>query len=221
MKSRKNGIIAIVIILLILIIDQVSKIWIKTNMTLYDSIEIASWFKIYFIENPGMAFGMTLGGEEESSRQLGKLFLSLFRIIAIGLIAYYLYKIVKEKYSRGFIICVALIWAGAFGNIIDSIFYGKFFTESTPYEVAKFVSDGSGYAGWLHGMVVDMLYFPLIKGVFPEWFPFWAGEKFVFFSPVFNIADSAITVGVFILILFFRKEFSQSLEGKNKKEQIA
>lgn len=216
MKSKNSGVWAIVVILSILIIDQVSKIWIKTNMTLYDSIEIANWFKIYFIENPGMAFGMTLGGEEETSKQFGKLFLSVFRIIAIGLIAYYLYKIIKEKYSRGFIICVALIWAGAFGNIIDSVFYGKFFTESTPYEVAKFVSDGTGYAGWLHGNVVDMLYFPLIRGVFPDWLPFWGGEMFIFFSPVFNVADSAITVGVFILLLFFRKEFAKSLDGKKE-----
>lgn len=207
MKTKKDGVIAIAIILIILIIDQVSKIWIKTSMPLYDHIEIASWFKIYFVENNGMAFGWEVGG---------KLFLSLFRIIAIILIAFYLYKIVKQNYSRGFIICVALIWAGAFGNIIDSIFYGKFFTESTSTQVAQFVTDGTGYAGWLHGKVVDMLYFPLIKGTFPSWMPMWANEPFIFFSPIFNIADSAITVGVAILLIFFRKEFTHSLEGKEE-----
>lgn len=208
MGNKKNGLLAIVVILVILIIDQISKIWIKTNMALGDSIHITDWFQIYFIENNGMAFGMEVGG---------KLFLSLFRIVAICFITYYLYKIIKEKYSKGLIVCTALIWAGAVGNIIDSIFYGRFFTASTYSQVAEFVSKGEGYTGWLHGKVVDMLYFPLIKGTFPDWLPQWGGEKFIFFSPVFNIADSAITVGVFLLILFFRKEFSRSLEG-NKEE---
>ena len=209
MRSKNNGIIAIVVILLLLIIDQISKIWIKTNMVLGDSIHIADWFQIHFVENNGMAFGWEVGG---------KLFLSLFRIVAIGLIAYYLYKIIKEKYKRGFIISVALIWAGAFGNIIDSIFYGKFFTDST-YQIAQFVTNGEGYAGWLHGKVVDMLYFPLIKSTFPTWFPYWGGEDFIFFSPVFNVADSAITVGVIILLLFYRKEFAKSLEDKSETNQ--
>ena len=209
MRSKNNGIIAIVVILLLLIIDQISKIWIKTNMVLGDSIHIADWFQIHFVENNGMAFGWEVGG---------KLFLSLFRIVAIGLIAYYLYKIIKEKYKRGFIISVALIWAGAFGNITDSIFYGKFFTDST-YQIAQFVTNGEGYAGWLHGKVVDMLYFPLIKSTFPTWFPYWGGEDFIFFSPVFNVADSAITVGVIILLLFYRKEFAKSLEDKSETNQ--
>lgn len=206
----KNRIITLIIILVILIIDQISKIWIKTNMHLYDSYEIAEWFKIYFIENNGMAFGWEVGG---------KLFLSLFRIVAIGLIAYYLHFIIKKGFNLGFIICVALIWAGAFGNIIDSVFYGAIFSESLPNQIATFVPFGEGYAGFLHGKVVDMLYFPLVESTFPDWFPVWSGEKFIFFSPVFNIADSAITVGIFALLLFYRKAFSESLEGK--KEQAA
>lgn len=209
-KISKNRVITLIVVLLILIIDQISKIWIKTNMHLYDSFEIAQWFKIYFIENNGMAFGWEVGG---------KLFLSIFRIIAIFLIAYYLHLIIKKGYALGFVVCVSLIWAGAFGNIIDSVFYGAIFTESLPNQVATFVPFGEGYAGFLHGKVVDMLYFPLIKGIFPDWFPIWGGENFVFFSPVFNIADSAITVGIFILLLFYRKSFSESLEGK--KEQAA
>lgn len=219
---KKNGIIAVLVILAILIIDQVSKIWIKTNMELYESIEIASWFQIKFVENNGMAFGWEVGG---------KLFLSLFRIFAIIGIAYYVQKLVKQKYQTGFVVCMALIWAGAFGNIIDSIFYGEIFSESMPSllnadgevvipgQVASFVSIGEGYSSWLHGKVVDMLYFPLIKGEFPDWFPFWGGEDFIFFSPIFNIADSAITVGIFTLLLFYRKTFSHSLDNCFKKEK--
>ncbi len=204
-KISKNRIIAIAIILLVLIVDQVSKIWVKTNMTLYDSIEIASWFKIYFVENNGMAFGWEVGG---------KLFLSLFRIVAIIAIAFYLHVLIKKRYATGFIICVALVWAGAFGNIIDSVFYGEIFSQSLPSEVATFVPFGEGYSSILHGKVVDMLYFPLVEGTFPTWVPSWGGEKFIFFSPIFNIADSAITVAIFVVLLFYRKTFSVSLEGK-------
>lgn len=177
-------------------------------MSLGESIEITSWFKIYFIENNGMAFGLEV---------IGKLFLSIFRIIAIGFIAYYLVRLVKRDIPKGYVVCVALIWAGAFGNIIDSVFYGAIFSESYPGHVASFVPVGDGYAGWLHGKVVDMLYFPLIEGTFPEWLPKWGGEDFIFFSPVFNIADSAITVGMIILLLFYRKVLAKELEGKPKK----
>lgn len=204
-KISKNRIIAIAIILLVLIVDQVSKIWVKTNMTLYDSIEIASWFKIYFVENNGMAFGWEVGG---------KLFLSLFRIVAIIAIAFYLHVLIKKRYATGFVVCVALVWAGAFGNIIDSVFYGEIFSQSLPSEVATFVPFGEGYSSILHGKVVDMLYFPLVEGTFPTWVPSWGGEKFIFFSPIFNIADSAITVAIFVVLLFYRKTFSVSLEGK-------
>lgn len=181
-------------------------------MSLHESYEIANWFKIYFVENPGMAFGLKIGGESGGSA--GKLFLSLFRIVAIGFIAYYLYNLVKRGYQKGYIACIALILAGAFGNIIDSVFYGVMFSESYMGQVASFVSIGEGYAGWLHGKVVDMLYFPLFNGTFPDWFPFWGGENFIFFSPIFNIADSAITVGIFILLIFYRKTLSLSLEKK-------
>lgn len=176
-------------------------------MMLGDSIEIASWFKIYFIENPGMAFGLELGG---------KLFLTLFRIVAVGFIGYYLIQLIKKKYAKGFIACIALILAGAFGNIIDCIFYGEIFSSSYG-QVATFVPLGEGYADWMHGKVVDMLYFPLIESNFPSWMPFVGGEHFIFFSPVFNIADSAITVGIFVLVLFYHKTLSQSFEKEENK----
>lgn len=218
MDIKKNGIVAIAVVALILIIDQASKIWVKTNMSLYESFEIASWFKIYFVENPGMAFGWTFGGDGESGKQLGKLFLSLFRIVAIGFIGYYLARIIKKGYALGFVICIALIWSGAFGNIIDSVFYGEIFSESYAGHVASFVSLGEGYGSWLHGRVVDMLYFPLIEGNFPSWFPGeWANSPFIFFSPIFNIADSAITIGIFLLLIFYRKELSESLESDKNK----
>ncbi|WP_044215296.1 lipoprotein signal peptidase [Dysgonomonas gadei] len=207
MDNKNRGLIAILVIALIIIIDQASKIWVKTHMSLYESIEITNWFKIYFVENPGMAFGWKLGG---------KLFLSLFRIVAIFFIGYYLYRLVKQGYKSGYIACIALILAGAFGNIIDSVFYGEIFSASYQGHVASFVSLGEGYSSWLHGNVVDMLYFPLIDGTFPSWFPVWGGEDFIFFSPIFNIADSAITVGIFILLIFYRKTLSVSLEKKDK-----
>ncbi len=207
MDNKNRGLVAILVIALVIIVDQASKIWVKTNMSLYESIEVFNWFKIYFVENNGMAFGMEVGG---------KLFLSLFRIIAIFFIGYYLYTLVKNQYSKGYIACVALILAGAFGNIIDSIFYGEIFSASYQGHVASFVSLGEGYSSWLHGKVVDMLYFPLINGTFPSWFPVWGGEDFIFFSPIFNIADSAITVGIFLLLIFYHKTLSVSLEKKDR-----
>lgn len=213
MKDNR-GLIAILVIVLVIVIDQVSKIWVKTNMSLYESIEVFSWFKIYFVENPGMAFGLELGSGEAKSA--GKLFLTLFRIVAIGFIGYYLHLLVKQGYQKGYIACIALILAGAFGNIIDSVFYGEIFSASYQGHVASFVPLGEGYSSWLHGKVVDMLYFPLIEGTFPDWFPKWGGENFIFFSPIFNIADSAITVGIALLLIFYRKTLALSLE---KKEQ--
>lgn len=209
MNKISRGVLAILVIFLILLVDQASKVWVKTNMSLYEMIEITNWFKIYFVENNGMAFGMEV---------IGKLFLSVFRIVAIAAISYYLYILVKKQYSKGFIVCIALIWAGAFGNIIDSVFYGELFSASYPGHVASVVPFGEGYSSFLHGKVVDMLYFPLIEGQFPSWFPMWGGENFVFFSPIFNIADSAITVGIFILILFYRKTLSRSLEKNEEGE---
>lgn len=214
MNKLSRGTVAIIVIFLVIIVDQISKILVKTNMSLGEVIEITSWFKIYFVENPGMAFGMELGSGE--SKSFGKLFLSLFRIIAIGFIGYYLCQLVKRKFTKGFIACAALIFAGAFGNIIDGVFYGEIFSASYPGHVASFVPIGEGYGSWLHGKVVDMLHFPLIESTFPSWFPFVGGEDFTFFSPIFNIADSAITVGIFILALFYRKEFAESFEKEKK-----
>ena len=189
---------AALIVMLLLILDQALKIWIKTHMQLHESIEITPWFYLYFTENPGMAFGIEV---------IGKLFLSVFRIIAVGFIGYYLYKLVKQNYAFGFIACISLIFAGAIGNIIDSIFYGVVFDHSFG-QVASFMPEGGGYASWLHGKVVDMLYFPLYEGFLPQWIPIWGGDFFVFFRPVFNLADSYITIGVFILLLFHRKFFA-------------
>jgi signal peptidase II len=212
MKKKHQGLIAVLVIILVLAIDQASKIWVKTNMSLYESIEIAGWFKIYFVENPGMAFGLELG----KSGSIGKLFLSLFRIIAIGFIGYYLFSLVKKGYKTGYIICISLTLSGAFGNIVDSIFYGEIFSASYSGHVASFVPIGEGYSSWLHGKVVDMLYFPLFEGTFPSWFPEWGGQPFVFFSAIFNIADSAITVGIFLLLIFYRRTLALSLEKKDK-----
>lgn len=203
MKNKSKSLIAIGVILLVIIIDQISKIWVKTNMSLGEMIEITSWFKIYFIENNGMAFGMEV---------IGKTFLSLFRIIFIGFIGYYTYRLIKRNFSKGYVICVSFIMAGAIGNIIDSLFYGEIFSASYPGKVATLVNMGEGYSTWLHGKVVDMLYFPLFSGTFPTWFPRIGGEAFTFFSPIFNIADSAISVGIFVVILFYRKSLTRSFE---------
>ncbi len=196
-----KGMGAAFIVMLLLFLDQISKIWIKTHFQLHESVEITPWFYIYFTENPGMAFGIEV---------MGKLFLTVFRIAAVVIIGYYLYKIVKQDYNFGFIACVALVLAGATGNIIDSVFYGVIFDHSYG-QVATFLPEGGGYASWLHGKVVDMLYFPLIKTTWPYWVPFYGGEEFVFFRPIFNLADSAICVGVFVLFLFYRHTLTKSL----------
>ena len=197
---------AVLIILILLTADQALKIWIKTHMQLHESIEITKWFYLFFTENPGMAFGIEV---------IGKLFLSVFRIIAVGFIGYYLYGLVKKNYSFRFIACIALIWAGAMGNIIDSIFYGVVFDHSYG-QVATFMPAGGGYETWLHGKVVDMFYFPIVQTVMPEWVPVWGGEEFVFFRPIFNLADSAICVGVFVLLIFYRHTLSISLAKETK-----
>lgn len=180
-------------------------------MALYDMIHITDWFKIYFVENPGMAFGI---------EAFGKLFLSIFRLIAVGVIIVYLTRIIKENYKTGFIACIALVLAGASGNIIDSVFYGTFFEASYPGHIASFVPFGEGYASLLHGKVVDMFYFPLIEGKYPDWFPFVGGQDFLFFRFIFNIADSAISVGVVLLLIFYRKTLSYSLLSKKDKEKL-
>ena len=197
---------AVLIVILLLLLDQVLKIWIKTHFQLHESIEITPWFYLYFTENPGMAFGIEV---------IGKLFLTLFRIVAVGFIGYYLYKLVKANYKFGFIACVSMVLAGAMGNIIDSIFYGVIFNHSYG-QVATFMPAEGGYASWLHRKVVDMFYFPLIETTFPDWLPIWGGQEFIFFRPIFNLADSAICVGVFSLLLFYRHTLSKSLSNEEK-----
>jgi len=188
-------------IVVLLILDQVFKIWIKTHMMLGEEFPLfGDWFMIHFIENNGMAFGMELEGK------WGKIILSLFRIVAICGIGWYLNDICKKKAPKGLIFSIGLIFAGAMGNIIDSAFYGMVFNDSY-YQVASFLPEAGGYSSFLHGKVVDMLYFPLVDGNFPSWFPVWGGEHFVFFRPVFNIADSYISIGVTFILLFHKKYF--------------
>ena len=188
-------------ILLLLVLDQVLKIWIKTHMMIGEEFSVfGNWFMIHFIENNGMAFGMELEGS------WGKILLSLFRVIAVSGIGYYLYSLTKKKAPMGLIIAISMIFAGALGNILDSAFYGLIFNDSY-YQVATLLPDGGGYASFLHGRVVDMLYFPLVEGNFPQWLPKWGGDHFVFFRPVFNLADSYITVGVGFILLFHKKYF--------------
>jgi signal peptidase II len=194
---------SLIIIFIVLLIDQLFKIWIKTNMYLGEEIKIAgNWFIIHFTENNGMAFGMEFAGE------YGKLFLTLFRIIAIGGIGWYLWDLTKKKAHPGYIAAIALIFAGATGNLIDSCFYGLLFNESFS-EVATLFPAQGGYAPLFYGRVVDMLYFPIFEGHFPDWFPIWGGEEFMFFRPVFNVADSAITIGVIMILLFQNKFFKE------------
>lgn len=193
---------AIGIIILVLLIDQISKIYIKTNFALGESVEVFGWFKILFVENKGMAWGVELPGS------YGKLFLTLFRLFAITAIGYWMYDAVKKKSSKILIVAIALIFAGAFGNIIDSVFYGVIFNESLyKGEVATFLPEAGGYAPVFHGHVVDMLYFPMIDTTWPSWVPWLGGDRLTFFDPVFNIADSAITVGVALLIIFNKRAF--------------
>lgn len=197
--SKKK--IAIILVAL-LVFDQIVKILIKTNMTINETITVfPNWFFIHFIENPGAAFGMQIGGD------YGKLILSLFRVVLSGFLIWYIGKLIKKQAPTGVVVGFGLILAGAVGNIIDSAFYGLIFSESTYTQVASFVPVGQGYAGFLHGKVVDMLHFPLFSGVYPSWFPWVGGDHFTFFSPIFNIADSYITIGVLYLILFQRKYF--------------
>lgn len=192
---------AIGIILLILLIDQVSKIYIKTNFQLGEEFVITHWFKILFVENEGMAWGTKIPGN------YGKVILTLFRIAILPLIGYWLYDSIKKESSRILIVAIALIFAGAFGNIIDSVFYGLLFDNSEG-QVATFLPESGGYGTFLHGKVVDMLYFPIWRGYLPDWLPIWGGDYFTFFNAVFNIADSAISVGVGLLLVFNKRAFS-------------
>ncbi len=198
---------SVLVILLVLLLDQALKFYIKLTMPLGGNIPVFDhWFYLYFTENNGMAFGMQLGGS------WGKLALSVFRLLAIGGIGVLLYLLIKNKKKTGLILSMSLIFAGAIGNIIDSAFYGLIFTQSTFHSAARLVPFGQGYAGFLHGKVVDMLYFPLInvaRSEAPAWLPgflFGPENHFIFFRPIFNLADASITVGVFWLLLFHRKD---------------
>lgn len=198
-KILTNGRMAVIIVIAILLIDQAIKIWVKTNMHLHECIPVTEWFKICFIENQGMAFGMEIGS---------KLVLSIFRIFAVTIIGYYIYLQVKQSARTGYICCLALVMAGAMGNIIDCMFYGLIFNASSDFYTSYFVSFGEGYAPFLMGKVVDMFYFPLIVSSWPEWVPFVGGDDFVFFSPIFNFADASISVSVILLLIFYRRELS-------------
>lgn len=194
----------ILLILIIVAIDQGTKIWVKTHMRLEQYFYIANdWAQIRFVENPGMAFSMELPGP------YGKLLLSIFRFFAIGFIIYMIRKMIVEKNHKGLVYSTAIILAGAIGNLIDSAFYGLIFSDST-HSASKFLSN-EGYAGFMQGYVVDMLYFPILKGYIPTWFPIWKGEYFEFFRPIFNVADAAVTVGVAIIILFQKSFFATQL----------
>jgi len=194
---------AALIVFTILLLDQVLKIWIKTTFYMGESHAIfGNWFYLHFTENEGMAYGMKLGGS------YGKLLLSLFRVIAVFIIGWWLYRATKKGANIMLIVCISLILAGALGNILDSAFYGLIFNESTYVQIATLFPKEGGYGTFLHGKVVDMLYFPIIETHYPKWFPFFGGEDFVFFRPVFNIADSAITTGVAVLIIFQKKVFT-------------
>lgn len=205
-----NGQLVLLIALLVIIIDQISKFYIKLNFYLGEEYVITSWFKLDFVQNPGMAFGWTIGS---------KFFLTLFRIIFCALIIYGIVKLNRANLKRGFIVCAALILAGAIGNIIDCMFYGLIFSNPAPPAVAELFPVGGGYGTFMHGYVVDMLHFPLFSFYWPNWMPWIGGEYFEFFSPVFNIADSAISVGVLCLIFFYSKQLNVAFEQLKQKNR--
>lgn len=212
-KIFSKGTMAVAIILGVLVVDQWVKVYIKTHMFLHDFNRVTSWFYIYFTENNGMAFGMEI---------FGKLFLTVFRIAAVAVIGWMLYKFVKARLKTGFILCVAFIMAGAIGNIIDSVFYGILFSESNYSQIATLFPEGGGYAPLLYGKVVDMLYFPLIETDWPQWMPVVGGEHFIFFSPIFNVADASISGGIIAVLLFYNRYWSdcfQVLKKKNAKTE--
>lgn len=213
----------IFLIALVVIVDQALKLYIKTSFPINTSHAVAgNWFQLYFVENPGMAYGWKFGGN------WGKLILTVFRMLAVVFGTWYIGSIIKQKYHKGFIICAGLVYAGALGNLIDSCFYGLIFDKGMVFDtqineymgysgLATFSKHG--YASFLHGNVVDMLYFPVIKGHFPSWFPIWGGEDFEFFRPIFNIADAAISTGI-ISILVFQKRFFKNSNKNNQEHTV-
>ena len=206
---------SIVVIIIVLLIDQISKVYIKTHFRLQETVAVFNWFKIFFIENDGMAWGTKISDFIPFiSDRTAKVALTLFRIVAICGIGYWLYDVTKKYRPRVLILAIALIFAGALGNIIDSVFYGVLFNESTISQVATFLPETGGYDGLLHGKVVDMLHFPLFEVDLPMGFPFYGGKRFIFFEPVFNIADVAISTGFIMLIVFNKKAFPKK-DGSN------
>ena len=205
MKSRNVALI----IFLVVLADQALKVYIKTHFYMNDSYNVlGNWFRLYFVENEGMAYGWKFGGDG------GKIMLTLFRLVAVIFGVFYLRSIIKKQYHTGFIFCAALIFAGALGNLIDSMFYGMIFEESVPGHLAK-IFPAHGYAGFLHGKVVDMLYFPIIRDAhFPQWVPVWGGDEFEFFRPIFNLADAAISTGVISILVFQKRFFKQDNDNK-------
>ncbi len=208
MTKKKTAWLALLFIVVLLVIDQVIKIAVKTNMHLYESIWITDWFQIHFIENNGMAFGLSF---------INKYVLTIFRIVAVTLIGIYLHRQIQQGARTIYIVLLSLLLAGAAGNIIDCMFYGEIFTASSPFYVSYLVPFGQGYSGFLTGKVVDMFYFPLIVTTWPDWMPFWGGDEFIFFSPVFNFADACVSVSVVALFLFCRPELA-TLSVSNDEE---
>ncbi len=200
MKKNKY-ILSIVLFMTVLVIDQIIKVCVKTGMFLGERIEITSWFSLVFVENNGMAFGWELWG--------GKLFLTLFRVVAVCLIGWFIHSEIKRRRPTGYIVCLTLIAAGAAGNIIDCLFYGLIFNNPSFPQVAEFQPWGYGYGEFLYGKVVDMFYFPLVEWDMPTWMPIYSGEHCVFFSPIFNFADASISCGIVALLLFYHKLVSQ------------
>lgn len=196
-QQKLQAVVSVLIFLVILIIDQVIKISVKTGMTLHESIRITDWFYILYIENNGMAWGMSI---------MPKIMLTLFRLVAIFVIGWYISRQILKGARWVYIVLLSMVLAGAAGNLIDCMFYGVIFSGASADYVSYFVPWGTGYAPFLEGRVVDMFYFPLIETNYPDWFPFWGGQKFIFFSPIFNFADSSISVGVVALLLFCRRE---------------
>jgi len=215
MSKRNLTLLSILIVIVILVADQIFKIWVKTHMTMGQTIPVmGNWFLIRFIENPGMAFGIDLPGK------FGKPALTIFRLLAVIAIAWYLNTLMQKKVPTGLIVFVSLILAGAAGNIIDSAFYGLIFNESTYTTVAQMFPEGGGYASFLYGRVVDMLYFPVIDAHWPHWVPWVGGEEFVFFRPIFNLADTSISTGVIAIMVFQKRYFKHEQEEVKTEAEI-
>lgn len=201
--NKKKAFVSLIVILSVLVIDQLIKVGVKTGMYLGERIHVTDWFQLVFVENPGMAFGWEIEG--------GKLFLTLFRMVAVAVIGWYIFKLVKDSNTPlGYIVCLSLVLAGAAGNIVDCLFYGMIFNNPPYPEVAQFVPWGTGYGEFLYGRVVDMFYFPLIEWDMPDWnwLPY-GGEHCVFFSPIFNFADASISCGIIALMIFYHKQVSK------------